>query len=259
MTAKAHSFEPLLNAPGHEEAALLALSRSAAPHVFIDFEFSVPHDRKEAALTTTITALQSLDWSGKTVSVRVNGLAELSTFHEIGELVAARLPALRAILFPMAETAYDVAAIDRYLTVCEGRAGSTTPLKLEILIETPRALVEIDSIARASSRIDTLHFGAGDFAKGMGISVQPPGTPHPEYGLWDKNQTFHPGDIWHFALMKLSVTARAFGLRAFDGPYVALSDLDGYEQQCRRSRALGLAGKWAITEAQVKAAARLNA
>jgi citrate lyase beta subunit len=253
-------FEPLLYAPGHDEAALLALSRSAAPHVFIDIEFSVPGDRKEAAVTTTVVALNACDGRGKTVSVRVNGLEELSTFHEIGHLVGARCPALRSILFPMAETAYDVAAIDRYLTVCERQSGLTTPLKLEILIETPRALVEIDSIARASSRIDTLHFGAGDFASGMGITLKAAGIPHPEYGFWgaqDGGETFHPSDIWHYALMKVAVTARAFGFRAFDGPYAAIADLPGYRQQCRRSRAMGFSGKWAITEEQVRAASDL--
>ncbi|MDB5562142.1 MAG: CoA ester lyase [Hyphomicrobiales bacterium] len=251
-------FEPLLYAPGHDEAALQALSRSVAPHVFIDFEFSVPDDCKGAAVTTTIAALNSCDWRGKTVSVRVNGLEELSTFDEIGQLVAAGCPALRSILFPMAETAYDVAAIDRFLTVCERQAGIITPLKLEILIETPRALVEIDSIARASGRIDTLHFGAGDFASGMGIALKSAGTPHPEYGLWGaQGETFHPSDIWHYALMKMAVTARAFGLRAFDGPYAAIGDLSGYEQQCRRSRAMGFSGKWAITEDQVRAATHL--
>ncbi len=162
-------------------------------------------------------------------------------------------------LFPMAASAFDIAAIDRYMEVCERRSHLGRSPKLEILIETPQALMEIEAIARTSKRTDTLHFGPGDFAKGMGISLRAAGTPHPEYGFGTGGaQHFQQADIWHYPLMRVAVTARALGLRAFDGPYVGGDDLDGYAAQCRRARALGLSGKWAITEAQVNTVVNLD-
>ncbi len=253
-------FEPVLYAAGDNEPALQALSRSAAPNVFIDLEFSVPEERKQIGLETTVAALAACNWQGKAVSVRVNGLADLTTFEEIGRLMAANTGSLRSILFPMAESAFDIAAIDRYMEVCELRNHARKSLKLEILIETPQALLEIEAIARASERTDALHFGPGDFAKGMGISLRAAGTPHPEYGFGagGAHQHFQQADIWHYPLMRVAVTARALGLRAFDGPYVGGDDLAGYAAQCRRARALGLGGKWAVTEAQVNTLVNLD-
>jgi malyl-CoA/(S)-citramalyl-CoA lyase len=259
MAKVAHriDFQPVLSTPGHDATALAAADASAARRVFIDLEASVPDECKAAALAGAIEALNSLAWTGKTVCVRVNGLHSDSTFHEIGSLIAQSGPRLEAILFPMAETADDIVAIDRFIIQSARRAGRDKAPSIEILIETPRALTEITAIARASPLTTALHFGAGDFTRGMGMTNFPSGSPHREYGMWsgdsDNSRTFHPADIWQHALSVVAVTARAYDLLSFDGPYVELVDMEAYADQCRRARALGLCGKWALSERQVTA------
>ena len=48
--------------------------------------------------------------------------------------------------------------------------------------------------------------------------------------------------------------ARAFGLRAIDGPYASFKNTAGFERTCRTARALGFDGKQCIHPAQITAA-----
>jgi malyl-CoA/(S)-citramalyl-CoA lyase len=47
------------------------------------------------------------------------------------------------------------------------------------------------------------------------------------------------------------VAARAYGLRAVDGPFGDFSDAEGFRAQARRAAVLGCEGKWAIHPTQV--------
>ena len=61
----------------------------------------------------------------------------------------------------------------------------------------------------------------------------------------------YPGDQWHFALSRMTVACRAYGLRAIDGPFGDFSDPDAYIASARRAAALGIEGKWAIHPSQI--------
>jgi malyl-CoA/(S)-citramalyl-CoA lyase len=61
----------------------------------------------------------------------------------------------------------------------------------------------------------------------------------------------HWGDLWHAALARLVVAARAHGLRPIDGPFGDIGDEEGYLAAARRAAALGCEGKWAVHPAQI--------
>jgi citrate lyase subunit beta/citryl-CoA lyase len=123
----------------------------------------------------------------------------------------------------------------------ELKHGIERAIGLEIQIESPRGLVEIERIAVASDRIETLIFGPGDYAAAVGAPQLSVGALEPGY----------PGDQWHYVLSRIVNTARAFGLQAIDGPYAAIRDLDGYREVAQRSRLLGFDGKWALHPDQI--------
>ena len=52
-------------------------------------------------------------------------------------------------------------------------------------------------------------------------------------------------------LSQITVTCRAYGLRAIDGPFGDFKDPDGYLAAARRGAALGIEGKWAIHPSQI--------
>mgnify|MGYP002048263741 CR=1 FL=1 len=67
---------------------------------------------------------------------------------------------------------------------------------------------------------------------------------HPDYSvLTDKVEgearQIHWGDMWHYALARLVVVARANGLRPIDGPFGNFSDPDAFIAAANRAAALG--------------------
>ena len=64
----------------------------------------------------------------------------------------------------------------------------------------------------------------------------------------------HLGDQWHYALSRIAVTCRAYGLRPIDGPFGDFTDPEGYIASARRAAVLGYEGKWAIHPSQIELA-----
>jgi citrate lyase subunit beta/citryl-CoA lyase len=108
------------------------------------------------------------------------------------------------------------------------------PAPLEAQIETARGLVECERIASVPG-LEALVLGPGDLAASLGV---------PEL-------TIGSGGHVEFALMRVVVAARAFGLAAVDGPFVGLGDDEGLRSSALRSRALGYDGKWCIHPSQI--------
>ena len=144
----------------------------------------------------------------------------------INKRSAADLEAAAAVadvlVLPKVESADDV--------VWAARAG----LPLEVQIETALGLVRVEEIAQAP-QVEALVFGPGDFAASLGVPVLTIGSGASEY-----------------AMARIAVTARAFGLQAVDGPYAALDDDAGLRGQAARALALGFDGKWAIHPSQIE-------
>ena len=57
--------------------------------------------------------------------------------------------------------------------------------------------------------------------------------------------------MWHYALSRMVVAARANGLRPIDGPFGDFSDPDGFRAAAYRAAVLGCEGKWAIHPSQI--------
>jgi malyl-CoA/(S)-citramalyl-CoA lyase len=67
----------------------------------------------------------------------------------------------------------------------------------------------------------------------------------------------HWADMWHYAIARMVVAARANGLRPVDGPFGDFSDAEGYRAAGNRAGVLGCEGKWAIHPSQVALANEL--
>ena len=150
-----------------------------------------------------------------TLAVRINK-------GSLDDLAAARAVA-DVIVLPKVESPDDVAAV-----------AAHTDLPLEAQIETARGLVAVEAIA-AAPQLEALVFGPGDFAASLGVPVLTIGAGASEY-----------------AMARIAVAARAFGLQAVDGPHAALDDLDVLRATAERARALGYDRKWAIHPSQLE-------
>jgi len=245
-----------LAVPGSRTELFEKAARSAADVIFLDLEDAVAPDDKPKARRNIVAALNEVDWGTKTVSVRINGLDTHYMYRDVVEVVEGGGNRLDLIMIPKVGTAADVYALDMLVTQIEQAKGWTRRIGFEHIIETALGMVNVDAIAAASKRNESLHFGVADYAASTKARTTSIGGANRDYVvLTDKDakgeRQTHWGDMWHYALSRMVVAARAHGLRPVDGPFGDFSDPDGFRAQARRAAVLGCEGKWAIHPSQV--------
>ena len=149
-------------------------------------------------------------------------------------------------MLPKVQTAEQVVALDLLLTQIEKAIGlEVGRIGIEAQIENALGLINVDAIAAASPRVETIIFGPADFMasinmKSLVVGEQPPG--------------YDVGDAYHYILMSILMAARAHDKQAIDGPYLQIRDVDGFRRVAGRSAALGFDGKWVLHPGQIDAA-----
>jgi malyl-CoA/(S)-citramalyl-CoA lyase len=231
-------------------------ARSEADAVFLDLEDAVAPDQKEQARRNVIRALNEIDWRDKTLTVRINGLDTHYMYRDVIDVIEQGGQRLDLIMVPKVGTAADVYAVDMLISQCETAVGRTKRLGLSHIIETAQGMANVDAIAAASPRNEALHFGVADYAASTRARTTNIGGANPNYAILtdraeDAPREVHWGDMWHYALARMVVAARAHGLRPIDGPFGDFSDPDGYRFAAQRAAALGCEGKWAIHPSQI--------
>lgn len=224
-------------------------ARCGADLVFLDLEDAVAPAFKQEARVKAIAALNDIDWGRTARAIRINGLDTRWCHDDVVDVVTKAGANLDTIIVPKARRARDVWWVDVLLTQLESKLGLSKQIRLEVLIEEVQGLANAEAIAVASSRLDALIFGVGDFSLSQGARVDTNFLPLGEY----------PGDIWAYARNKVIVAARIAGIDAVDAPYPDYRDLAGYERDARRASLLGYTGKWAIHPDQVPVANRVYA
>ena len=218
---------------------------SAADLLFLDLEDAVAPKEKAAARENVIRAIKELDWHGRPTFYRINSLDTPYFYKDVIEVLEETVGALDLVLVPKVEREGDLSTLDTLLTSVELSAGiETGKIKFEAQIETAKGLVNIDDIARATSRLEAFHFGPGDYS----ASVRMPQTSIGTMDEWDEA---YPGHRFHYAMHRIVVAARAADLRAIDGPVANYKDEEGLRKSCVIARSLGFDGKWCIHPGQV--------
>jgi malyl-CoA/(S)-citramalyl-CoA lyase len=245
-----------LAVPGSQPHFFEKAAKGAADIIFLDLEDAVAPDEKEKARKNIIAGLNDVDWRGKTVSLRINGLDTHYMYRDVVEIVEQAGAKLDLIMIPKVGTAADVYALDMLVTQIETAKGLKRRIGFELIIETALGMQNVHEIAGASKRIESLHFGVADFAASTRARTTNIGGANPDYIiLTDKDaegrRETHWGDMWHYALARMVVAARANGVRPIDGPFGDFADPEGYKAASRRAAVLGCEGKWAIHPSQV--------
>ena len=186
-----------------------------ADEVVIDLEDGVAVADKESARANLASARAQ-----GTLAVRINGVRTPWWRDDLAAAAHADV-----VVVPKVESPEDVTAVAALLPAGVG---------LEVQIETARGLVEVERIAAADAPLEALVFGPGDFAASIGVPVLTIGSGASEY-----------------ALARIAVAARAFGLQPVDGPYAVLADAAGLRAAAEVALALGYDGKWVIHPDQI--------
>jgi citrate lyase subunit beta/citryl-CoA lyase len=217
--------------PGSNERALEKARSLPADGLILDLEDAVAPEAKALARKQVVAAVKAGGFGRREVIVRVNGL---DTEWASDDIQAAATSGADAILFPKIQTAADVLQANLLLE----QAGAPEALPIWIMAETPRCILNIDSIAGASPRLACIVAGTSDL--GRELRIRP--TPARDGAVG--------------ALTMIVLAARAHGLDALDGVHLDLADEAGYEAVCRQGRDMGFDGKTLIHPKQIEGANR---
>jgi malyl-CoA/(S)-citramalyl-CoA lyase len=264
------SFHPIEQAPGRLNRSELAVpgsqpemfekaAKSDVDVIFLDLEDAVAPDEKEGARKNIIRALNEVDWGTKSMSIRINGLDTHYMYRDVVDIVEQAGERLDLIMIPKVGTAADVYAVDMMVTQIEDAKGYKKRIGFEHIIETALGMQNITEIAGASKRNESLHFGVADYAASTRARTTVIGGVNENYAVLtdpdaNENRETHWGDMWHYALARMVVAARANGLRPIDGPFGDFKDVEGYRAAAYRAAVLGCEGKWAIHPSQIELA-----
>jgi citrate lyase subunit beta/citryl-CoA lyase len=200
-----------LAVPGSSPRFLEKAQGLPADQVFLDLEDACAPLVKESARHAIVDALNEGDWGGKTRVVRVNDWTTHWTYRDVITVVEGAGANLDCLMLPKVADAEQVTALDLLLTQIEKTVGLPVGrIGIEAQIENARGLMNVDAIAAASPRLETIIFGPADFMasinmKSLVVGEQPPG---------------YPADAYHYILMRILIAA-ALG---FDGKWVLHPD-----------------------------------
>lgn len=217
-----------------------------ADEVFLDLEDAVAPSAKAEARRTVAAALADGGFGDSLVAVRVNDWSSPWTHTDVIDIVHSAGTNLDSVILPKVDSREQVVALDLLLTQVEKSMGlDVGRIGIEVQIESAAGLVQVDAIAQASPRLQSLIYGPADLMasinmKSLVVGEQPPG--------------YDVGDAYHYILMRILMAARAFDLLAIDGPYLGIKDLEGFRRAAARTAALGFDGKWVVHPDQIDAA-----
>lgn len=230
-----------LSVPANNLRFIAKAATSTADEIILDLEDSVAPAARPEARTIAAKALNETDWGTRLRAVRINDVRTQWFYQDLIAVVETAGANIDAIILPKVNRPEDVYMLDMLLTQIETATGLRRHIAIEAQIETAEGMANVEQIARASRRLATLIFGPGDYAASIGAPVLDIGAHNVDY----------PGHLWHAALSRIVVAAKAAGLEALDGPYGAYRDLEGLGTSARLARMLGCDGKWAIHPTQL--------
>lgn len=217
--------------PGSRPELFAKALAGDADAISIDLEDAVVEARKAEARATVAAWLREgmAGDSGKLIIVRVNAM---DTPHFVADVAAVVQRGLDIVNLPKPESPQAVreacAAIER----AERANGVSTPVRLLLNIETPRALRAAAVLASAHARVMGLQVGLGDLFEPLGI---------------DRRES---AAVQH-VLIAVRLAAAEAGIDAYDGAFANVQDQEGYLAEAQLARRLGFAGKSCIHPSQV--------
>lgn len=140
--------------PGANPRALEKAKTLAADTLIFDLEDAVAPDAKIEARGTVCEAVQSGGYGKREVVVRVNGL---DTEWGLDDMKAAVAAGPDAILAPKVIDGGDIDRLDDAMS----RAGAPEDMGLWVMIEMPKAILNIQDIAEAVGRTRLTAFVMG--------------------------------------------------------------------------------------------------
>lgn len=227
----------ILYIPGNNEKMVSKAPTFPCDIVTLDLEDSVPPAEKPKAREIVRENLKYAGQGGAEVYVRINNWETLLTNDDLEAIVHE---GLHGVCLAKCGGPDHVRRLDWKLEELERRRGLPVgSIKVQLLIETAKGVINAYPSAIESPRVNSLIFGAVDYTKDMRVKLTT------------------EGEELKYARAHTAVAARAAGCIAIDCPFVAFQDTEAFEKDTAYGRTLGYEGRMLIHPNQIEPANRI--
>lgn len=213
----------LMFVPAHNEHLLLNASNSDADVLLLDIEDSVQSDNsKQIARNNILEWVQQKRFKKHLIFPRINDRESGQLLKDVYQLT---IEGIDGFMYPKAKSGDDIYFIDKLLETIEYEKGiHLGTFKLIPLIETTAAVINVQEICKASSRVVAIAFGCEDFITDL-------------EGIHDKEHLslFMPRAM-------IAIAARAAGVIPIDTVHINVHDLFDLETNLVIAKKLGYEG-----------------
>ena len=222
----------IMYVPGNNPKMVEKAPSIPADIITLDLEDSVPPSEKEAARKLVAEKLKYAGSGGAHFGTQPNNVTDMLIVWEGLDGVT------------LAKTGHpdDVKRLDWKLEELERRRGIPVgTVKISMLLETAKGIMNAYECCMASSRNVNAIFGAVDYCRDMRVKL----TSEAVEQMWGR--------------AKMAIAARAAGIVAIDAPFVAYQDIPAFERNVMEGKQMGYEGRMIIHPSQVEPSNRLYA
>ena len=217
-------IKSMLFVPGYKINFLDKLKKSISDAITIDLEDSVPINKKDVARKN----LNKLKISNSKINFFVRINYDFKNLTK--DIISSTKANINSYILPKINSAKDIKFIEKKIK----KYSKSKKLNLYILIESPKAIINLKEICTSSKNIKGLIFGAEDFLNDLNILE------------------FYENTNIDFARALIPIYAHAYNLNCIDTPYLNLSNLNKFKKHLKISKRLGYTGLLNIHPNQCK-------
>ena len=209
--------------PAHNTRLMDSACRINADILLPDIEDSVqPSENKQVARDNILRYVAKGKFKNRVLYPRIN---DRESGHLLKDVYQLAVEGISGFVYPKATCGQDIYFIGKLLDTIEYEKGFPIgTFKLIPLIETTGAVLNVQEICKASSRVVAIAFGCEDFVTDLGGEHDPEGT-----------------SIF-MARTKIAMAAKEAGIVPIDTVHIKVHDLEDLEKNLILSKKLGFEG-----------------
>ena len=216
----------LMFVPAHNTKLLDSSVKRDADCLILDIEDSVPAYEKQTARENIKAFVKRDDLNGKLIFCRVNDRESGELLRDAHQLT---IDGVTGFIYPKATKGEDIYFFGKLLETIEYEKGIPVgTFKIIPLIETAGAVMNIQEICKACTRVIAVGFGCEDYVTDL------------------KGKHDDAGQSIFFARNMIANGARACGIIPIDTPHIKVHDLEDLERNLKTVKQLGFEGMFVL-------------
>ena len=230
-----------------------------------NLEDAIDVGKKVAAREGLIKIARETDFGETQFWVRINSLDSPWCLDDVLAIVGEVGDKIDVMMVPKVEGPWDIHYMDQLVAQLEAKHGVGKSILLHAILETALGVRNVEEILSASPRMQGVSLGPADLAASRGMKTTRVGGGHPGYVVRvdpDPENAEAPRataqqDLWHYTMARMVDACASTGAQAYYGPFGAIDDPVGCEDQFRNAFLMGCVGAWSLHPSQIAIAKRV--